>query len=117
MIINLRVGLARSCYGGKRTQADAGEAAKQLSAEGVRPDVIVVDPPRKGLSADVIAAIEAMAPARVVYVSCDPATLARDVRLLCEKNYTLARAEAVDMFPRCAHCEVVVSMSRVGSKL
>lgn len=95
--------------------ADAGEAAKRLCAEGVHPDVIVVDPPRKGLSADVIDAIGKMAPARVVYVSCDPATLARDVKLLCKEHYTLAHAEAVDMFPRCAHVESVVLMSRGGS--
>ena len=92
--------------------ADAGQAAQTLCAEGVRPDVIVVDPPRKGLSADVIDAIEKMAPARVAYVSCDPATLARDVKLLCTEHYTLAHAEAVDMFPRCSHIETVVLMNR-----
>lgn len=92
--------------------ADAGQAAQKLCAEGVRPDVIVVDPPRKGLSADVIDAIEQMAPDRVVYVSCDPATLARDVKLLCTKDYTLTHAEAVDMFPRCAHVETVCLLVR-----
>lgn len=92
--------------------ADAGQAAQTLCAEGVRPDVIVVDPPRKGLSADVIDAIEKMAPDRVVYVSCDPATLARDVKLLCTKDYTLTHAEAVDLFPRCAHVEVVTLITR-----
>lgn len=92
--------------------ADAGEAAKRLCAEGVRPDVIVVDPPRKGLSADVIDAIEKMAPARVVYVSCDPATLARDVKLLCTKGFALSHAEAVDMFPRCSHVETVCLLVR-----
>ena len=92
--------------------ADAEQAANRLCAEGVRPDVIVVDPPRKGLSADVIEAIEKMAPARVVYVSCDPATLARDVKLLCKEHYTLTHAEAVDMFPRCAHVETVCLLVR-----
>lgn len=92
--------------------ADAGQAAQKLCAEGVRPDVIVVDPPRKGLSADVIDAIEKMAPDRVVYVSCDPATLARDVKLLCTKDYTLTHAEAVDLFPRCAHVETVCLLVR-----
>ncbi|MBO2527067.1 MAG: 23S rRNA (uracil(1939)-C(5))-methyltransferase RlmD [Clostridiales bacterium] len=92
--------------------ADAGEAAQQLCDEGIRPDVIVVDPPRKGLSADVIDAIEKMSPDRVVYVSCDPATLARDVKLLCTKNYRLIHAEAVDLFPRCAHVETVVLLSQ-----
>lgn len=92
--------------------ADAGQAAQALCAEGVKPDVIVVDPPRKGLSADVIDAIGKMSPDRVVYVSCDPATLARDVKLLCTKDYQMTHAEAVDMFPRCAHVESVVRLSR-----
>ena len=92
--------------------ADAGKAAKTLAAEGTRPDVIVVDPPRKGLSADVIDAVEEMSPDRVVYVSCDPATLARDVKLFGEKGYRLQSAEAVDLFPRCSHVESVVLMSR-----
>ena len=91
---------------------DAGAAAKLLAERGEKPNVIVVDPPRKGVSADVIEAIAAMQPQRVVYVSCDPATLARDVKLLTEKGYTLRSAEAVDLFPKCAHVETVVLMSR-----
>ena len=90
--------------------ADAGQAAQKFSREGIRPDVIVVDPPRKGLSADVIEAISQMSPKKVVYVSCDPATLARDVKLLCEKGYTLRHAEALDMFPRCSHVESIVCL-------
>lgn len=92
--------------------ADAGQAAQKFRDEGIAPDVIVVDPPRKGLSADVIEAIVAMGPRRLVYVSCDPATLARDVKLLCEQGYRLKHAEAVDMFPRCSHVESVVCLSR-----
>ncbi len=92
--------------------ADAGEAAKQLASEGTKPDVIVVDPPRKGISADVIEAICEMSPKKVVYVSCDPATLARDVKILCEKGYCLTHAEAVDLFPRCSHIESIVCMAR-----
>ena len=92
--------------------ADAGQAAQQLSAESIRPDVIIVDPPRKGVSADVIDAIARMAPPRVVYVSCDPATLARDVKLLAAQGYTLKTAEAIDLFPRCAHVETVVLLSK-----
>lgn len=92
--------------------ADAGEAAKRLAQEGALPDVILIDPPRKGLSADVIEAIAKMLPKRIVYVSCDPATLARDVRLLCDRGYQLNRAEAVDLFPRCAHVETVATLSR-----
>ena len=91
---------------------DAGQAAKMLVDRRTRPDVIVVDPPRKGVSADVIEAISAMAPQRVVYVSCDPATLARDLKLLTAAGYTLQTAEAFDLFPRCAHMETVVLLSK-----
>lgn len=92
--------------------ADAGQAAQKFSQEGICPDVIVVDPPRKGLSPDVIDAIAKMSPKKVVYVSCDPATLARDVKLLCEKDYKLLHAEALDMFPRCSHVESIVCLAR-----
>ena len=91
---------------------DAGQAALELEGQGVRPDVIVVDPPRKGLSGDAIEAIARMAPRRLVYVSCDPATLARDVALLKERGYALKAAQAADLFPRCAHVETVVTLSR-----
>ena len=89
---------------------DAGEAALSLEAKGIRPDVVVVDPPRKGLNADAIEAMAKMSPRRIVYVSCDPATLARDVALLKEKGYTVKNALAADLFPRCAHVESVVTM-------
>jgi len=92
--------------------ADAGEAAQKLAADGVKPDVLVVDPPRKGLGPEVIAAAVEMAPRRIVYVSCDPATLARDVARFRETGYEAVRAETVDMFPRCAHVETVVLLSR-----
>lgn len=92
--------------------ADAGETARRFAQEGRTPDVIVVDPPRKGLSADVIEAIGVMAPERMVYVSCDPATLARDVKLLNERGYVLSHAEAFDLFPRCSHVESIVLLSR-----
>ena len=91
---------------------DAGQAAQMFAARGERPDVIVVDPPRKGVSPDVIEAMAAMGPRRIVYVSCDPATLARDVKLLRERGYALQTAEAVDLFPRCAHIETVCLLSR-----
>lgn len=96
---------------------DAGAAAKLLAERGEKPDVIVVDPPRKGVSADVIEAIATMQPQRVVYVSCDPATLARDVKLLTEKGYTLRSAEAVDLFPKCAHIETVALLSKFQDNL
>ena len=90
---------------------DAGQAALALEAQGIRADVAVVDPPRKGLNADTIEALSRMAPRRIVYVSCDPATLARDVALLKARGYGLRSAQAVDLFPRCAHVETVVLLS------
>ncbi len=89
---------------------DAGEAAEKLSKSGIKPDAVVVDPPRKGLSEDVIEAIVNMSPERVVYVSCDPATLARDMKIFASRGYLPNKATAVDMFPRCAHTECVVKL-------
>ena len=68
----------------------------------------MVDPPRKGLEAEIIPTISAMGPERVVYVSCDPGTLARDVKRFQEAGYVPARAAAVDMFPRTAHVETCI---------
>lgn len=92
--------------------ADAGKAAQELEAKGIRPDVAVVDPPRKGLSIDAVEALTKMAPQRIVYVSCDPATLARDVALFKERGYRLTSAQAADLFPRCAHVESIVCLCR-----
>lgn len=91
---------------------DAGKAALELEARGVHPDVVVVDPPRKGLSADTIEALAKMQPRRIVYVSCDPATMARDVALLRARGYSLQSAQAADLFPRCAHVESIVCLCR-----
>lgn len=92
---------------------DAGTAALELEAKGIRADVVVVDPPRKGLNADTIEALSRFAPRRIVYVSCDPATLARDVALLKDRGYTLKNAMAADLFPRCAHVETIVCLSKL----
>jgi len=91
---------------------DAGAAALELESKGIKADVIVVDPPRKGLNADTIEALSRFSPRRIVYVSCDPATLARDVALLKQRGYALQNAMAADLFPRCAHVESVVCLSR-----
>ena len=91
---------------------DAGQAALELEAKGIRADVVVVDPPRKGLNADAIEALARFSPRRIVYVSCDPATLARDVALLKEKGYQLKNAMAADLFPRCAHVESIVCLCK-----
>ena len=91
---------------------DAGQAALELEAKGIKADVAVVDPPRKGLNADTIEALSRMAPRRIVYVSCDPATLARDVALLKQRGYAVQNATAADLFPRCAHVESIVCLRR-----
>jgi len=92
--------------------ADASEAAKRFAEQGIRPDVILVDPPRKGLDPQVIDAMVQMAPEKIVYVSCDPATLARDLKRLEEQGYQTCHAEAFDMFPRCAHVESVAMLKK-----
>ena len=91
---------------------DASGAAKTLYEEGIRPDVVILDPPRKGCSRDVIETVVSMAPGRIVYVSCDPATLARDLALFGELGYETRHATAVDMFPRTTHVETVVQLVR-----
>ena len=91
---------------------DAAEVAVKLEGEGLRPDVVTIDPPRKGLSPAVIASIAGMAPERVVYVSCDPATLGRDVKIFSGFGYQAVRACAVDMFPATRHVETVLLLVR-----
>ena len=95
---------------------DASDVAKKLAQEHLRPDVITVDPPRKGLAPDVVESIAEMQPQRVVYVSCDSATMARDVKRFAELGYTATRAAAVDMFPRADHVETACLLSKLQSK-
>ena len=92
-------------------RADAGQAAQALAREGIRPDVLVVDPPRKGLDLTVMEAVQALRPARMVYVSCDPATMARDIARLRDIGYRAERCAPVDMFPRTANVECVVQLT------
>ena len=92
---------------------DAAYAAEQLEADGTRPDVVIIDPPRKGCDRSLIDAVVGMSPSRVVYVSCDPETLARDLRTFSEKNYSVKEITPVDMFPRTSHVETVVLLSRI----
>lgn len=82
--------------------------------EHIYADVIVVDPPRKGCEQSLLDTILAMAPKKIVYVSCDPATLARDLKYLCEKDYKLERVRAVDQFCHSVHVESVVGLGRIG---
>ena len=92
--------------------ADAGEAATRLSAEGLAPGIIVVDPPRKGCDAATLAAIVQMSPRRLVYVSCNPSTAARDAAELARHGYRVEEVQPVDMFPRTGHVETVVLLSK-----
>lgn len=96
--------------------ADAAEAARILFERGEKPDVIVIDPPRKGCDSALIATIAAMRPKRVVYVSCDPATLARDLKLFGESGYKTETVTPADMFPGTAHVETVVLLSKLNTK-
>ena len=96
--------------------ADAKEAAAQLAAENLHPDVIVVDPPRKGCDLEVLQAISAMAPKRLVMISCNSASLARDCKELEALGYHLEKAAPVDLFPRTTHVETVVLLSKLNAK-
>lgn len=90
--------------------SDAGEAVKRLRGEGVSPDIIVIDPPRKGMDEDMPTHIAALAPKKLVYISCNSATLARDAARLEPLGFKLIKARAVDLFPRTAHVECVALM-------
>lgn len=95
--------------GRKRHAEDEPHGEKDM----YHPDVIVVDPPRKGCDEACLQTMLQMSPDRIVYVSCDSATLARDLKLLCAGGYALQRVRAVDMFPMTGHCECVVLMTKV----
>ena len=92
--------------------ADAGQAATRLAAEGLHPDVVMLDPPRKGCDEATLSAVVRMAPRRVVYVSCNPATAARDAAWLEQNGYHTEQVQPVDLFPRTKHCETVVLLSK-----
>lgn len=93
--------------------ADAGQAATCLAKEGLQPDVITVDPPRKGCDEATLQAILQMAPNRIVMVSCNPATMARDLKYLSTNGYIVQQVTPADFFPRTKHVECVVLMSKV----
>lgn len=98
---------AKSCF----FCADAGQAATRLAAEGLHPDVVMLDPPRKGCDEATLSAVVRMAPRRVVYVSCNPATAARDAAWLEQNGYHAEKVQPVDLFPRTKHVETVVLLS------
>ena len=99
---------AKSCF----FCADAGQAATRLAAEGLHPDVVMLDPPRKGCDEATLSAVVRMDPRRVVYVSCNPATAARDAAWLEQNGYHAEKVQPVDLFPRTKHVECVIALSK-----
>ena len=94
--------------------ADSAEnAMAKWSKDGIKPDVIIVDPPRKGLTESFIKASVAMQPEKITYVSCNPATMARDIKLYQELGYELKKVQPVDLFPQTHHVEAVALLSKL----
>lgn len=93
--------------------ADAKEAAKILRDEGITPDTVILDPPRKGCDKELLLTVCEMSPKKIVYVSCDPATLARDLAILEENGYKTQKAVPFDLFPRTVHVECVALLSKL----
>ena len=91
---------------------DAGEVFAELRGKGCAPDVIVLDPPRKGCSNETLEAVHAAAPERIVMISCNPSTAARDAKWLCQNGYSINKVCGTDLFPRTRHVECVVLLSR-----
>ena len=85
---------------------------REHDGETARADVIVVDPPRKGCEESVLRTMVEMRPERIVYVSCDSATLARDLKMLCQWGYEMKKWRAIDMFPHSGHVETIVLIQR-----
>lgn len=91
---------------------DAGELSQRLANEGIVPDVAVIDPPRKGCDKLTLDSLVRMSPKRIVMISCNPATAARDAKYLVENGYEVKKARAFDLFPRTGHVETVVLLSK-----
>jgi 23S rRNA (uracil1939-C5)-methyltransferase len=108
---NLRRNAAQ-CAGGVRVRSESVEAFLSGSHGQVSPSTVIVDPPRSGISKEAIQGVLRLQAPRLVYVSCDVATLARDARLLCESGYAIDEVRAFDLFPQTAHVETVIGFSR-----
>ena len=111
-IANARLNGLKNCW---FTAGDAGEYMQGMVREGFKPDVVFMDPPRAGSSEAFLRALIKTAPSRVVYVSCDPETLTRDLTVLTTGGYTVRKIQPVDMFPYTEHVETVVKLTRAGS--
>ena len=108
-IANAKLNVLKNCW---FTAGDAGEYMERMVQDGHRPDVVFLDPPRAGSDERFLRSLTTAAPDRVVYVSCDPETLARDLRMLTGGGYRVRRIQPVDMFPWTEHVECVVKLSR-----
>lgn len=97
-------------------QGDAGDFLQKMAANGEKADVVFMDPPRSGSTERFMAAAAAMGPKRIVYVSCGPDTLARDLKYLRKKGYRVEKGVGVDLFPWTGHVEVVIQMTYCGDK-
>ncbi len=97
-------------------QGDAGDFLQKMAANGEKADVVFMDPPRSGSTERFMAAAAAMGPERIVYVSCGPDTLARDLKYLRKKGYRVEKGVGVDLFPWTGHCECVVKLSKLNNK-
>ena len=92
--------------------ADAGECVARLEKSGEKPDVIILDPPRKGCDDNTLTACAAMSPERIVMISCNPATAARDCKRLSELGYSVNKVRPFDLFPRTSHVECVALLDK-----
>ncbi len=95
---------------------DASVLVPKLIEDGEKPDVVILDPPRKGSDEKTLSAIVKAKPERIVYISCNPATLARDLRFLEDNGYKTKSVCGVDMFSQTMHCEVVCALQRQASQ-
>jgi len=93
-------------------QGDAGDFMSAMAEKGEKADVVFMDPPRAGSGEKFLASVVKLSPERVVYISCNPVTLERDLKYLVKKGYEVKRIQPVDMFPGTAHCETIVKLSR-----
>lgn len=108
-IANARLNGLKNCW---FTAGDAGKYMEQMAADGMRPDLVFMDPPRAGSDERFLSSLIKTAPSRVVYISCDPETMARDLQLLVRGGYKVRRIQPVDMFPHTGHIETVAKLVR-----
>ena len=112
-IVNARLNGIKNCW---FTAGDAGEYMEQMARDGMRPDLVFLDPPRAGSDERFLSSLLRCAPKKVVYVSCDPETLARDLGALTKGGYRVRKSQPVDMFPYTRHIECVCQLFKEGAK-